>query len=55
MTINFDAPGTAVEVSAPASSKPLSELETDLQSNPLLSGFGSLLGSGSGLDGLLGQ
>lgn len=55
VTMNFDAPGTAIEVSAPASSKPLSELETDMQSNPLLSGFGSLLGSGSGIEDLLGQ
>ena len=55
VTVNLDAPNEPVEVSAPESAKPMSELETDLQSNPLLSGLGSLLGSGSGLEDLLGQ
>jgi hypothetical protein len=55
-TIDLDAPGTAISVKAPESAKPFADLQTDLASNPLLSGLGSLLGgSSSGLGGLLGQ
>jgi hypothetical protein len=55
-TIDLAAPGTAIDVQAPTSVKPFTDLQTDLASNPLLSGLGSLLGgSSSGLDGLLGQ
>ncbi len=55
VTVNLDAPDEPVEVSAPTSAKPLSDLETDLASNPLLSGLSGLLGSGSGLGDILGQ
>jgi hypothetical protein len=52
-TINLDAPNKAVEVKAPESAKPIADLQTDLMSNPLLSGLlGGLSGSGAG--GLLG-
>jgi hypothetical protein len=45
-TINLDAPGKAIEVQAPASAKPIADLQTDLQSNPLFSGFlGGFLGT----------
>ncbi len=54
VTVDFDAPGEAVEVSAPASAKPLDDLAQDMESNPLLSGLGGLLGSGLG-GGLLGE
>lgn len=55
-TVNLDAPNKAVDVKAPDGAKPFADLQTDLQSNPLLSGLGSLLGgSGSSLGGLLGQ
>jgi hypothetical protein len=53
--VNLDAPGTVVAVKAPEGAKPFADLQTDLQSNPLLSGLGSLLGgSGSSLGGVLG-
>ena len=55
-TVNLNAPGTAVDVAAPASAKPLEQLEQDLANNPLLSGLGGMLGGGSGLGGgILGQ
>jgi hypothetical protein len=47
-TINLDAAGKAVTVAAPESAKPFSDLEKDMQSNPILSGFVSgFLGGGS--------
>jgi len=50
LTMNFNEPGQTIEVSAPASAKPIEQLQEDLASNPLLQGLGGLLGGGSGLD-----
>jgi hypothetical protein len=50
--INLDAPNKAVDVKAPESAKPFTDLQTDLLSNPLFSGLaGGLLGGGGGLLG----
>ncbi len=48
-TFNLDAPNKAIDVKAPANAKPIEELETDMQNNPLISGLlGGLLGGGVG-------
>ena len=45
-TVNLDAPGATVEVTAPASAQPMEQLTEDMANNPLLSGLGGLLGGG---------
>lgn len=51
LAMAYDEPGQTVEVTAPASAKPIEQMQEDLANNPLLSLLEGLLGGDSGLDG----